>query len=55
MLGGQPFGDGQFDLALVSHLLLLYSDQLKFEFHFSAILEFPRLRRIVGGLVLGRD
>ncbi len=28
-----PFSDGQFDIALCSHLLFLYSDRLNFEFH----------------------
>jgi hypothetical protein len=38
-----PFGDGQFDLALCSHLLFLYSDQLNYEFHLASIEELlPR-------------
>ena len=41
------FGDGQFDLALVSHLLFLYSDQLKFEFHFAAVMELLRVAKEV--------
>jgi hypothetical protein len=42
-----PFGDGQFDLALVSHLLFLYSDQLKFEFHLAAVMELLRVSKEV--------
>lgn len=33
------FGDGQFDLAVCSHLLFLYSDQLSFDFHRESIQE----------------
>jgi hypothetical protein len=33
------FRDGQFDLALCSHLLFLYSEQLALEFHAAAIRE----------------
>jgi hypothetical protein len=42
-----PFTDGQFDLALCSHLLFLYSDQLSFEFHRAAIEELLRVAREV--------
>jgi hypothetical protein len=42
-----PFGDGQFDLALVSHLLFLYSEQLDFEFHRTAVGELLRVAREV--------
>jgi hypothetical protein len=42
-----PFGGGQFDLALVSHLLFLYSDQLDFEFHRAAVEELLRVAREV--------
>ena len=42
-----PFADGQFDLALVSHLLFLYSDQLSFEFHRAALDELWRVAREV--------
>jgi hypothetical protein len=38
-----PFGDGQFDLALCSHLLFTYSGQLSAEFHCQAILEMCRV------------
>lgn len=38
-----PFESQQFDLALCSHLLFLYSDQLSFEFHLASILEMCRL------------
>jgi hypothetical protein len=42
-----PFGDGQFDLALVSHLLFLYSELLDFEFHRVAVEELLRVAREV--------
>ncbi|SFM46963.1 class I SAM-dependent methyltransferase [Methanolobus profundi] len=38
-----PFDDNSFDLALVSHLLFLYSEQLSFEFHLQAIDELLRV------------
>jgi hypothetical protein len=38
-----PFGDRQFDLALCSHLLFTYSDQLSPEFHLAAIQELCRV------------
>lgn len=38
-----PFESGQFDLALCSHLLFLYSDQLSLQFHLAAILEMCRV------------
>ena len=37
------FADGAFDLALCSHLLLLYSDALSLEFHLSAVEEMARV------------
>ncbi|MEC4814585.1 MAG: SAM-dependent methyltransferase [Scytonema sp. PMC 1069.18] len=37
------FKTQQFDLALCSHLLFTYSDQLSLEFHLSAILEMCRV------------
>ncbi len=37
------FEDGAFDLALCSHLLFLYSDQLSADFHVSAIEEMCRV------------
>ena len=37
-----PFGGGVFDLALCSHFLFLYSDQLGEAFHHRAILEMCR-------------
>jgi hypothetical protein len=42
-----PFNDGQFDLALVSHLLFLYSEQLDFDFHLAAIKELLRVAKQV--------
>lgn len=40
-----PFPDGAFDLALSSHFLLLYSEQLDLAFHLSALLEMLRVGR----------
>lgn len=42
-----PFSDGQFDLALCSHLLFLYSAQLGEDFHHAATLELVRVAREV--------
>jgi hypothetical protein len=42
-----PFEDGQFDLALVSHLLFLYSERLDFEFHRAAVEGLLRVAREV--------
>jgi len=41
------FADGAFDLALCSHFLFLYSDNLSEEFHRSAIAEMLRVAREV--------
>lgn len=41
------FADDSFDLALSSHFLLLYSEQLSFEFHLAAIAEMGRVAREV--------
>jgi hypothetical protein len=38
-----PFGDRQFDLALCSHLLFTYSDQLNLQFHLAAVQELCRV------------
>ena len=38
-----PFADQTFDLALSSHFLFLYTDNLTFDFHVSAILEMLRV------------
>jgi hypothetical protein len=38
-----PFGDGSFDLALCSHFLFLYSDELSSEQHVRAVLELCRV------------
>jgi SAM-dependent methyltransferase len=38
-----PFAEGSFDLALSSHFLFLYSDQLAADFHLKAILEMLRV------------
>ena len=42
-----PFRDNQFELALVSHLLILYSDQLDYHFHRDSLLELCRVAREV--------
>jgi hypothetical protein len=42
-----PFADGAFDLALCSHLLFLYSDQLGAPFHIDSIREMLRVAREV--------
>lgn len=41
------FADGSFDLALSSHFLLLYSEQLSFDFHLAAILAMCRVAKEV--------
>ena len=42
-----PFGGGQFDLALCSHFLFLYTDQLSCAFHRQAVRELCRVAREV--------
>ncbi|MEZ5862371.1 MAG: hypothetical protein R3D28_25945 [Geminicoccaceae bacterium] len=42
-----PFADGAFDLALCSHLLFLYSEQLSYAFHLAAMRELLRVAREV--------
>ncbi len=41
------FGDAEFDLALCSHFLFLYSDQFSEEFHMQSVLELLRVAREV--------
>lgn len=41
------FADGAFDLALSSHFLFLYSEQLSYAFHQAAVLEMCRVAREV--------
>ena len=41
-----PFGDGSFDLALSSHVLFLYSEQLDLAFHLDSLRE---MLRVAGG------
>ena len=51
-----PFEDDAFDLALCSHFLFLYSEQLSEDFHFAAIREMNRVAdevRIFPLLALG--
>ncbi len=42
-----PFADGEFDLALCSHLLFTYSLQLSADFHVRAVLEMCRVAKEV--------
>jgi hypothetical protein len=42
-----PFGEGEFDLALCSHLLFLYSEQFSAEFHVESVQELCRVAREV--------
>jgi SAM-dependent methyltransferase len=42
-----PFANGQFDLAVVSHLLFLYSGHLGFEFHVQSVNELLRVSQEV--------
>ena len=42
-----PFPDRVFDLALCSHLLFLYSEQLSAEFHAQSVIEMARVAREV--------
>jgi hypothetical protein len=42
-----PFADGQFDLALCSHLLFLYSEHLSEDFHIQSVSELCRVAREV--------
>jgi len=46
-LPGLDFATGEFDLALCSHLLFLYTEQLSLEFHLAAIREMSRVAREV--------
>ena len=41
------FPDNQFDLAVCSHFLFLYSDHFSYEFHLAAILDMLRVAREV--------
>ncbi|MBE9135791.1 SAM-dependent methyltransferase [Nodosilinea sp. LEGE 07088] len=41
------FASGQFDLALCSHFLFLYTDHFTYEFHLAAMLEMLRVAREV--------
>lgn len=40
-----PFADDEFELALSSHFLFLYSDNLSFEFHLNSIMEMLRVAK----------
>jgi hypothetical protein len=42
-----PFEDEEFDLALCSHLLFLYGEQLSTEFHLESLVELCRVAREV--------
>ncbi len=53
-----PFGFGQFDLALCSHLLFTYSDHFSLDFHLNSIRELCRVAaevRIFPLLTLGGE
>jgi len=53
-----PFADNSFDLALSSHFLFLYGEQLSFDFHLAAIRELCRVAaevRVFPILTLGRE
>ncbi len=46
VIGGLPtlnFADGRFALALCSHLLFLYTEQLSYDFHIAAVQEMCRV------------
>lgn len=45
LLPDLPFQDGEFDLALTSHLLFSYLDRLDEDFHLAAITELTRVAR----------
>jgi hypothetical protein len=40
-----PFRDSEFDLTLVSYLLLVYEEQLSYEFHLESLRELMRITR----------
>ena len=42
-----PFVDGQFDIALCSHFLFLYSEQLSEQFHLDSLVDLARVAREV--------
>jgi hypothetical protein len=42
-LPATPFADGEFDLTLVSYLLLVYEEQLSYEFHRDSFRELMRI------------
>lgn len=42
-----PFADRQFDLALCSHFLFLYSEHFSLEFHWASMLEMLRIAKEV--------
>jgi SAM-dependent methyltransferase len=44
-LSALPFADGEFDLALCSHFLFLYSEQFSAEFHVESVKELCRVAR----------
>ena len=43
-----PFGNGSFDLILVSYLLFVYEDQLDYAFHKESVQEIMRVTRDAG-------
>ena len=42
-----PMADGSFDLAVCSHLLFLYAEQISFEVHLAGVVEMARVAREV--------
>jgi hypothetical protein len=46
-LSSLNFADQQFDLALCSHFLFLYSDHLSYEFHINSLIELSRVAKQV--------
>lgn len=53
-----PFADGQFDIAVCSHFLFLYTEQVSFEVHLASVLELCRVAtevRIFPLLQLGSE
>src|SRR3546814_2865359 len=50
-----PVADSAFDLALVSHFLFLYGDDLDSDFHIAALRELLRVAREEIGRASGRE
>ncbi|MCL4261960.1 MAG: hypothetical protein KJ069_02025 [Anaerolineae bacterium] len=50
-----PFADGEFGLALCSHFLFLYSEQVSLDFHITAVREMVRVAGGAFTAVAGND